>query len=243
MKHSNLKWLVFMVVPASVAFSVACHKEAAKAQPSIPPSQPAPTVAISANPANLQHGQTSTLTWQTSNASDVNISGLGTVPASGSRAVTPGQSATYDLYAKGPGGSASASARVTVNWPAASSQETPLSALDSWNRNSRDIYFDYDRFDVRSDQMADLQADAGLLQQYRELRVNIEGHCDERGSEEYNIALGAKRAESVQKALERLGVTNAQLQTISYGKERPFCDAHNEHCWQENRRDHFTSRQ
>ena len=91
--------------------------------------------------------------------------------------------------------------------------------------------------------MADLQADAQLLKQYHRLYVNIEGHCDERGSEEYNLALGAKRAETVQKTLEQLGVSKAQLQTVSYGKERPFCDAHNEHCWQQNRRDHFTSRQ
>ena len=71
----------------------------------------------------------------------------------------------------------------------------------------------------------------------------IEGNCDERGSAEYNLALGAKRAETVQKALEQFGVSSQQLQTVSYGKERPVCTAHNEQCWHQNRRDHLASRQ
>ena len=243
MKHCTLKWMAFMVVPVFVALSAACHKEVAKAQPNVPPVQPAPTAALSAHPANIQHGQSTTLTWQTANASDVSIPGLGTVSASGSRPVTPDQSTTYELYAKGPGGATSASARVTVNWPASNSTpgEGTLGPQEAWALRSRDIYFDYDRFNIRADQMPDIQTDAQLLKQYRELHVNIEGHCDERGSEEYNLALGARRADAVQKALEQLGVSKAQLQTISYGKERPFCNEHNEHCWQENRRDHFTS--
>ena len=244
MKHGILKLLTLLVVPACLFLEVGCHKEVAKAQPNIPAAQPAPTASLSANPANLQHGQSTTLTWQTANANQVNIPGLGSVPASGSRAVTPDQSTTYELDAKGPGGDASASARVTVNWPSHSAPgEATLGPQEAWARGSKDIYFDYDRFNVRPDQMPDLQTDAQLLKQYGELHVNIEGHCDERGSEEYNLALGAKRADSVQKALEQLGVSKAQLQTVSYGKERPFCDAHNENCWQKNRRDHFTSHQ
>jgi len=245
MKHRTLQWSAFMVVPICVAFSVACHHEVAKAEPSAPPPAPTPTAAISANPANVQHGQSTTLTWQTANASQATIQGLGTVPASGTQSVVPDQSTTYDLTAKGPGDSASASTRVTVNWPVANSRpaEGMMGPQEAWAQRSRDIYFDYDRFNIRTDQLADIQIDAQLLKQYGQLRVNIEGHCDERGSEEYNLALGAERAESVEKALEQLGVSRAQLQTISYGKERPFCDTHNEACWQENRRDHMASRQ
>jgi len=245
MKHGIFRLLTFLILPACVVFSVACHKEEAKAQPPVPPAQPGPTATISANPAEIQHGQPTTLSWQTANANDVTIPGIGTVQASGTRMVTPNTSTTFDLDAKGPGGSTSASTRVTVDWPASSSTpgESTLGPQDIWAQRSRDIYFDYDRFNVRPDQMGDLQTDAGLLKQYGALHVNIEGHCDERGSEEYNLALGAKRAHSVEVALERLGVSKAQVQTISYGKERPFCDAHNERCWQENRRDHFASRQ
>lgn len=245
MKHGILKLVTLAVVPVCLMLETGCHKEVAKAQPNVPPAAPAPTAAISATPANLQHGQSTTLTWQTANASDVNIQGLGAVPASGSRAITPEQSTTYELDAKGPGGSTSASARVTVNWPPSNATpgEARLGPQEAWARASRDIYFDYDRFNIRPDQMGDLQTDAQLLKEYGQLRISIEGHCDERGSEEYNLALGAKRADSVQRALEQLGVSKAQLQTVSYGKERPFCDAHNESCWQQNRRDHFTSRQ
>jgi len=245
MKHRTWKWLTFMVVPAFVAFSVACLKEVAKAQPNVPPVEPAPTATLAASPANIQHGQSATLTWQTTNANNVNIAGLGSVPASGSRPVTPEQSTTYDLSAKGPGGSADASARVTVNWPASnySPGETTVGPQEAWEKGSRDVYFDYNRFDLRPDQMTDVQTDAQLLKKYGELHVNIEGHCDERGSLEYNMALGAKRAHTVEQTLERLGVSKAQLQTVSYGKERPFCNTHNEPCWQENRRDHFSTKQ
>ena len=107
----------------------------------------------------------------------------------------------------------------------------------------KDAYFDYDRFNIRPSEMARIEADAQYLNRHRNVKVLVEGHCDERGSEEYNLALGAKRAAAVQQALTGLGVPAARIQTVSYGKEKPFCSASNEQCWQQNRRGHFSERQ
>jgi peptidoglycan-associated lipoprotein len=71
------------------------------------------------------------------------------------------------------------------------------------------------------------------------VKIQIEGHCDDRGSEEYNLALGASRANSLKDALSRSGVSTDRISTISYGKEKPFCNADDDQCWQQNRRDHF----
>ena len=99
---------------AATLFLAGCAKKQAKAIPPTPPP-PTPTASLTANPADIQQGQTTQLSWSTTNASAVTISGLGTVSGSGSRTVTPNESMTYELTAKGPGGSADASARVTVD--------------------------------------------------------------------------------------------------------------------------------
>jgi len=225
--------------------TVGCHHEVAKNQPNVPPAPPpAPTVALTANPAYIERGQSTTLSWQTSNATDINIQGLGTVPATGSRTIAPSDSTTYELVAKGPGGTGSASARVTVNAPyAARSSESRMTDEQIFAQTVQDVFFDYNRYDLRPDDMPRLQKDAEFLKEHPGFRVVIEGHCDERGSEEYNLALGDKRATAVKKALVDLGVSQAALQTVSYGKEKPFCNAENEQCWSKNRRDHFTEKQ
>ena len=244
MKKGNAQWLCFIVGCLVVLFTSACHHEVAKAQPNVPAPTPAPTAAISASPAFIQHGQSTTVSWHTTNASDINIHGLGTVPASGSRTIYPPQSATYELVAKGPGGESDASARVTVNSEAPAAHSNPGESEEQlFAETVKDAYFDYDRFNIRPDEMARIQTDAQFLNRFRDLKVTVEGHCDERGSEEYNLALGAKRAAAVQQALVQLGVPAARIQTISYGKEKPFCSASNENCWQQNRRGHFTERQ
>jgi len=228
-----------------LAVTVGCHHTVAKNQPNVPPPpEPAPTAAITANPPYIDRGQATTLSWQTANATDINIQSLGTVPASGSRTITPSDSTTYELVAKGPGGTGSASARVTVNAPYAARTSEPRPSDDQlFDDTVQDVYFDYDRFNVRPDEMTRLQKDAAFLKAHQGLRVVIEGHCDERGSEEYNLALGDKRATAVKKALVDLGVSQQALQTVSYGKEKPFCNAENEQCWSQNRRDHFAEKQ
>ncbi len=100
------------------------------------------------------------------------------------------------------------------------------------------IYFDFDDSTIRRDQKPVLEANAECMRQQPNRGVTIEGHCDERGTEEYNLALGERRARAARRYLEKLGVTNS-LQTISYGEERPVCYEHNEDCWWRNRRAEF----
>jgi peptidoglycan-associated lipoprotein len=102
-----------------------------------------------------------------------------------------------------------------------------------------DIHFDYNDFTVRPQDSEILHGNATWLEKNPNRRVQIEGHCDDRGSEEYNIALGAKRAQAAKDYLQTLGVAGDRLSTISYGKELPLCTEQTEECWQQNRRAHF----
>jgi peptidoglycan-associated lipoprotein len=106
-------------------------------------------------------------------------------------------------------------------------------------RNVKDLYFDFNKADLRSDDVPVVQNDESFLAQHSSIKVLVEGHCDDRGSEEYNIALGASRAESAKEALVQRGVSAERIRTVSYGKEKPFCTEDNEDCWQKNRVDHF----
>jgi peptidoglycan-associated lipoprotein len=233
-------WGLLVSALGMIMFLGACHKKAAPPPPPPPPAPPAPTASLSANPNTIDKGQSTTLTWQTSNATDVSIDGIGAVDTSGSRQVTPAESTTYRLVAKGAGGTQEATARVTVNAapppppPAPSATEEELFA-----QNVHDIYFDYDKSNIRADQQSALQGDAQFLQQHSGIHITIEGHCDERGSTEYNLALGTSRADSVKNALIQAGVGGDRIKTYSYGKEKPFCTESNESCWQQNRRGHF----
>ena len=108
-----------------------------------------------------------------------------------------------------------------------------------FEQNVRDAFFDLDKSDLRADAREALTKDAEFLRSYPQVRVSLEGHCDERGSTEYNLGLGQRRAESAKNFLISLGITSDRVETISWGKERPFCGEHNEECWQQNRRAHF----
>lgn len=107
-------------------------------------------------------------------------------------------------------------------------------------QNVKDIFFSYDNADVRGDEQTALSHDAAFLANHPAVKVVIEGHCDERGSDEYNLSLGESRADKIKNGLIREGVSSDRIKVISYGKERPFCSsAENDACWQQNRRAHF----
>jgi peptidoglycan-associated lipoprotein len=174
---------------------------------------------------------------------------LGTVQESGSRLIFPSADTVYTLTATGPGGHASATTSVSVLVHAASNmpdQATRVRIQDLLNR-IQDAYFDYNKHDLRPDAQTALVADAHtlseILKQYPDYKLTVQGYCDERGSEEYNLALGDKRANQAKEFLSSLGVPSAKLKTISYGKERPVCTEQNEECWQKNRRAHITQEQ
>jgi peptidoglycan-associated lipoprotein len=111
----------------------------------------------------------------------------------------------------------------------------------------QDAYFDYNKHTLRPDAETALRSDAQTLseivRQYPDFKLTVEGHCDERGSEEYNMALGDARAKQTQEYLSSMGLPGDQLRTISYGKEHPVCNDHDEDCWQKNRRAHLTQAQ
>lgn len=205
----------------------------------VTPAAAAPTATLSAAPGVIEQGQGTTLTWQTTGATDITIAGLGVVPASGSRAITPGSSQTYTLVAKGAGGTAEASTRVTVNPTVAHTAPTTTTVEPPKTWAVKDVFFDYDAASIRASELPATQDDARLLTQHPETSVLIEGHCDDRGSEEYNMVLGVNRANAVKTALIQQGVDPARIKTVSMGKEKPFCNRDDEECWQQNRRDHF----
>lgn len=117
--------------------------------------------------------------------------------------------------------------------------------IDQLLARIEDAYFDYDKATLRPDALKALQADStelrDILKDYPDYKLTIEGHCDERGSAEYNLALGEKRAEAAKDYLVQVGVPSAQFNVVSYGKERPACEEHDEACWQRNRRIHIVA--
>ena len=102
----------------------------------------------------------------------------------------------------------------------------------------KDIHFDFDKYDIRPGDTEILKENGALLKKYPKVKIQIEGHCDERGTVEYNLALGERRANSTKKYLTSLGVSPDRISTISYGKERPLDPGHNEEAWAKNRRAH-----
>lgn len=238
MKRTRSKTSILVLLSAMLLL-VGCNKKMARATPPTPPPPlPAPTATLAASPNVIQQGQTTILSWHTTDSSDTTIGGLGTLPASGSRSIEPESSTTYTLEAKGPGGTKYATARVTVNARTASATPSPTD-MDLFTRNVRDVFFDYDKSNFRPDEASVAQDDASFLHLHPSIKVLVEGHCDDRGSDEYNIALGASRAESVKQSLLQRGISANRVKTISYGKEKPFCTQENEQCWQQNRVGHL----
>ena len=241
MKQLTFRWIALVFALGAILFLGACHKKQPPPPPPPPPPPAAPTASLTANPETIDKGQSSTLTWQTTNATDVSIDGIGAVQPNATQQVNPSDSTTYTLTAKGAGGTQTATTRVTVNAPPPPPAPTTsnLTEEQMFAQNVKDIYFDYDKSDVRPSEQSSLQADVAFLQQHSNIGFTIEGHCDERGSTEYNLALGDNRASAVKNALVAAGIPADRIKTVSFGKEKPFCTESNESCWQQNRRGHF----
>lgn len=226
------------LVALSVAFFASCPSKTPVARTPAPPPPPAPAASIEVTPATAPPGQAVVISWKTENATDISIDPLGAVQSSGSKTVTPNESTTYRLTAKGPGGVQQAEARVTVV-AAATGTRNPEEELTAQDSTRLDVFFDTNDYFIRPDQSGTIQKDAAFLNEHPDLRIVIEGHCDETGSTEYNLALGDRRAEEVKDALEKAGVNPSRMRSVSYGKEQQFCTEESEACWRLNRRAHI----
>ena len=245
-------------------FAAGCKKKVPPPPPPPPAPAPAPAPAptpsapviaqFTAEPSTIQSGESSTLRWQvTGNVNSVSINnGIGAVQNTGNRRVSPTSSTTYTLTATGPGGTQTAATTITVAAPPPPPPPPPAPAPkvtleQRVSSDLQDAYFDYDKSDIRGDAQFALTQDAtalkSILADFPNATIVLEGHCDERGSAEYNLGLGDRRASAAKEFLQGLGVPSDRLKTISYGKERPQCTESNESCWQKNRRVHFSAGQ
>jgi peptidoglycan-associated lipoprotein len=237
--------ILFGSLLAILALSAACKKPPIEAPPPPPPPVAAPpakpTANLQASSNTIQRGESATLTWSSTNATTLSLSpGIGNVSAEGTQRVTPTDSTTYTLTATGPGGSADANVHITVNVPPPPVAKAPEPTLQElFDKEVKDAYFDYDKADVRADARDALTQSASFFRAYPQMKIVIEGHCDERGSTEYNLALGDRRAAAAKQFLVSLGIAADRMETVSYGKERPFCSASTEDCWKQNRRAHL----
>src|SRR5260370_10262577 len=183
MRDKTWKSVATVVALSAVMLLGACHKKTAPPPPPAPPPAPSPTASISVSPDTIEKGQSATLTWQTSNATDVSIDGIGAVQPGGTQQVTPADSATYHLVAKGAGGTQEATTRLTVTQPP---PPPPVVSRptdeDLFGQTVKDVYFDYDKSDIRGDQSASIQASAPFLNPHSTINITIEGHCDDRRS-------------------------------------------------------------
>lgn len=249
------KDVVLLLLIVSVLMTASCRKRVAAAPPPAPPPvappppAPAPAITLRAQPATIERGQSSTLQWEARNAATVQIDPeVGQVAVMGNRQVNPTSSVTYTARATGPGGTATDNVRVTVNVPPApppppppAPPKPPDKTIETlFRENVQEVYFDYDKADIRPDQVGKLQNNATWLKQNAGVRFTLEGHCDERGSEEYNLGLGDRRANAVKEFLLSQGLAASRINTVSYGEERPVCREQNEMCYQRNRRAAFT---
>jgi len=242
-----------------LTFAVGCKKKQPAPPPPPAPAPVAPKVekgpaavisSFTAEPSTIVRGESSTLKWSVSGATSVSIEGIGTVASSGNRQVFPTATTTYRMTAKGDGGDALSAVTVTVTAPPPP-PPPPAAPKASFSerlaKEVSDIFFDYDKSEVNESARATLQRNGdalkAILGDFPSAVISIEGHCDERGSAEYNLGLGDRRATSVREFLTQIGVPADRLKTISYGKEKPFCTEGTEDCWQKNRRAHFVGAQ
>ncbi len=245
MQSRSFRNSAMLLMFALLILAGACAKKAAAPPPQVPPPPPPtparPTVTLNASSAFIHSGESLTLNWSSTNATDLNLApGVGKVAPEGSTSVSPTESTTYSITAAGPGGTADSSVRITVSPAAPPPSAKPAPTMEELFRaNVFDAFFDFNKSDVRPDAREALSKTAEFFRSYPDVRVTIEGHCDERGSTEYNLGLGERRAQATKQFLVSLGVPAERMETVSFGKERPFCTDHDEACWQQNRRGHF----
>jgi len=242
----------FTIIVALAALALAgCKKHVAANTPAptpapAPPAAPKPTITLRATPGALDSGQSATLQWDAKNATSVQIQpAVGTVTNTGTRSINPTSSVTYTATATGPGGTASDSTRITVRVPAPPAARTEprpaptVNLADLFKQNIQVVFFDYDKADIRPDQVSRLQTDAAWLKSHPAVKFIVEGYADDRGSEEYNLGLGDRRANTVKEFPIKQGVPQSAITTISYGEERPICHEETEDCYSKNRRAAF----
>ncbi len=239
-----------VAVTAMAALS-GCHKKTSGVNPaSLGPTadttSTAPTATISADPLSIDLGQSVVLNWRTSGATAVTIEGIGQVPVNGTQTVSPSNSTNFHLVAKNDSGaSTEANVRVTVRVAAAPAAPTADASGDmgsdaAFHQAVPDAFFDYDSYELRPDAQQAASSAASYLASHPSIRVVIGGYSDERGSAEYNLALGENRANAARQALVSAGIAPARLRVVSYGKEKQFCSESTESCWQQNRRAQFS---
>ena len=243
-----MKYFCRLLIPVVLLASLTALTGCKKKEPPAPPAAetapmataPAPTAEIKATPDTISAGDQVVLSWRTTNADSVTIDGIGQVPTSGVKNVQPTASTNYHLVARGAGGVADATTRVTVSAaPAVSAPTNGMSDEEAFRANVQDIFYDYDSAEIRADAQATLSKDAAYLNNHPNVHFIIGGYCDERGSNEYNLGLGQNRAEAAKSALVNAGIAASRIRVISYGKEKPFCTESTEDCWQQNRRSGF----
>jgi peptidoglycan-associated lipoprotein len=241
--------LVLVATFVALGAVTGCHKKASGVNPSTlgpAPAAPAtaPTATITADPLAIDLGQSVVLNWRSQNATSVTIDGIGDVNLNGTQTVSPSNSTNFHLTAKGDGGTAEANVRVTVRVPVAPTAPAPavadMGSEAAFHQNVKDIFFDYDSYDLRPDAATSVAGAAAYLAAHPSIKVVIGGYCDDRGSAEYNLALGENRANAARTALVSAGVPASRLRVISYGKEKQFCTEEDESCWQQNRRAQFS---
>ena len=218
---------------------------AVRVNPAPAPEEPLnPRIEVfAAEPSSVQLGQRAVLRWRVGGAAEVQLepSARGVqLPLEGTVAVSPSMTTSYRLSAYGLKTFATASVSVIVD--GASSEPAALSRVPF--SDLADVYFDLNQWDLRREDAETLSINARLLRNVVErdggLQISIEGYCDQRGSAEYNLALGEQRAAEVRRQLIELGLPEAKLSTISWGNEKPLCAQLTETCWQRNRRVHLS---
>lgn len=185
----------------------------------------APSITITADSSAITKGSKTTIRWTSQRADKVEIPGLGSFGPAGEKEVAPTASTTYTATAKGPGGEATASTRVTVTEASADGRRDDstgrnIGAEERFKGEVKSIFFDFDQSELRQDAISQLQRNASFLlrNENRSIVFRIEGNCDPRGSEEYNLALGDRRANAAKTYLISQGVDPSRMDVISNGK-------------------------
>jgi peptidoglycan-associated lipoprotein len=252
LNSTNFRSLALAGAAIALSLATGCHKKQGPDPNSMGPvtapvTAPPPTASLTADPVSIDLGQSVVLNWRSTNANVVTIDGIGQVNANGTQTVAPSNSTNFHLIARGDGGSTEANVRVTVNVPVAPTPPPADASMDgsdtsdsAFHKAVADVFFDYDSYDLRPDAQSAVSAAASYLNSHTNVKVVIGGYCDDRGSAEYNLALGENRANSAKSALVSAGIAPGRIRVVSFGKEKQFCSEETESCWQQNRRAQFS---